>query len=148
MNELPKYLLIFVVIGAAAFSLARPTAGYKDAFFSDEATYQMMAYSLAYDGDLRYELRDLSRVYELGYSGGPSGVFLKRGSERGRLYYAKAFAYSLAAAPFVRLLADDGFLLLHALLLGLVLAADRARDTPRSRRSSSRSSRSRDRDRP
>ena len=126
MNELPKYLLALVVIGAAAFSLARPTAGYKDAFFSDEATYHMMAYSLAYDGDLRYQVRDLSRVYELGYSGGPSGVFLKRESQSGRLYYAKPFAYSLAAAPFVRVLADDGFLLLHALLLGLVLVAGTA----------------------
>ncbi len=105
------------------FALSARVETHKQGFFSDEATYHMMAYSLAFDGDLRYEPKDLARVYELGYSAGPSGIFLKRDPESGAIYYSKAFAYSLAAAPFVRAFNDNGFLLLHALLFGVVLAA-------------------------
>ena len=116
-------VLVGAVLVLLGFALAARVPVYKQGFFSDEATYHMMAYSLAYDGDLRYEPRDLSRVYELGYSAGPSGIFLKRDPESGHIYYSKAFAYSLAAAPFVRVFDDNGFLVLHALLLALVLGA-------------------------
>ena len=115
--------LVAAVLVLLGFALAARVPVHKQGFFSDEATYHMMAYSLAYDGDLRYEPRDLSRVYELGYRAGPSGIFLKRQPESGRIYYSKAFAYSLAAAPFVRVFGDNGFLVLHALLFALVLAA-------------------------
>src|SRR6185295_14823309 len=75
--------------------------------------------------------------------GGPSGLFLKKGSDileagpmlrppffwtrtqpdpdPSRLYYGKSFAYPLVAAPFVRLFGTNGFLVLHAVLLALVL---------------------------
>lgn len=90
-------------------------------FVSDEATYYAMAYSLAFDADIRYERHDLERVYSNTYSGGPVGLFLKRNPLSGRLYFAKSFAYPAAAAPFVRLLGDNGFLVLHGLLLAIVL---------------------------
>src|SRR6185436_19970529 len=38
-----------------------------------------------------------------------------------RLYYAKSFIYPLFAAPFVKLFGTNGFLLLHALLLSIVI---------------------------
>ena len=74
-----------------------------------------MAWSLAEDGDLRYEARDVLRVRRE-FPGGPQGIFLKRtqrrvcvrtapgaspgllGRVRGRsdrIYFAKAFAYPL-----------------------------------------------------
>ena len=40
---------------------------------------------------------------------------------RTRLYYSKAFIYPLVAAPFVFVAGTNGFLILHALLLGLDL---------------------------
>jgi hypothetical protein len=105
---------------------------------SDEATYYMMGHSLASDGDLTYRREDLIRVWRE-FSSGPSGVFLKRGRDvkgfvlsakppffhiltdpdpdPNRWYYAKSFAYPLVAAPFVRILGTNGFLVLHALLL-------------------------------
>jgi len=43
----------------------------------DEATYVAMTLSLAHDGDLRYEPKDLARFQQV-YRQGPSGVFLKR----------------------------------------------------------------------
>ncbi len=47
-------------------------------FQSDEATYYMMAHSLAADGDLEYRRADLVRVWRE-FPSGPSGVFLKLG---------------------------------------------------------------------
>ena len=86
---------------------------------------------------------DLVRVWRE-FPSGPEGIFLKRGTRRpdlrarrlaprsctldvrpdaryDRLYYAKAFIYPLFAAPFVWLFGTNGFLVLHALLMTLVL---------------------------
>ncbi|MGH9336389.1 MAG: hypothetical protein ACRD21_21845, partial [Vicinamibacteria bacterium] len=99
-----------------------------------------MAHSLAFDYDLRFQREDVERVFRE-FRNGPSGIFLKKGREidltltsqvpflvsKGPLtddvYFAKAFLYSLAAAPFVRWFGTNGILLLHALLVGAVLIA-------------------------
>ena len=107
---------------------------------SDEATYVLMALSVAYDHDLAYQRRDLERYVGI-YRWGPDGVFLKRGKQlrlatgggfpfvhlakrddprADRLYFGKAFIYSVAAAPFVRLLGLNGILVFHVLLAFLV----------------------------
>ena len=107
---------------------------------SDEATYVMMALSVAYDHDLVYQRRDLER-YEGLYRFGPDGIFLKRGKQlrlrfggglpfvhlvktadpqSDRFYFGKAFAYSLAAAPFVRAFGLNGMLVFNVLLAFVV----------------------------
>ena len=122
-NKAPLYVLLTVATVLLGHALTMPVVAQKGGFFSDEATYYAMAYSIAFDGDIRYESHDLERVYDRGYDAGPSGIFLRQQELTGRLYYAKAFAYSLAAAPFVRAFGDNGFFLLHALLLsGMMLA--------------------------
>jgi hypothetical protein len=107
-------------------------------FWNDGATYYGMAVSLAEDGDLRYEQRDLLRVLTV-YPGGPQGVFMKRArgglridggggfpwirrsSEPG-IYFAKPFLYPAVAAPFVRVLgAPRGLLVVNALFFSLAL---------------------------
>lgn len=40
-----------------------------------------------------------------------------------RLFYGKSYIYPLAAAPFVALFGTNGFLVLHAIVLGLMLLA-------------------------
>jgi hypothetical protein len=111
-------------------------------FWSDGSTYYSMAWSLAKDADLRYEARDLLRV-ERQYGSRPQGVFLKRacgglawdpgggfpwlgrvGCQEGekRVYFAKAFAYPLAVAPFVAGFGNRGLLVFNLLCLGLTLA--------------------------
>jgi hypothetical protein len=116
-------------------------------FWSDGATYYAMTWSLAQDRDLRYEAKDLLRVRRQ-YGSDPQGIFLKRtpdqrpgrsapgpqwrwAPERGfpwihqveeaRIYYAKAFAYSLAAAPFVAALGNRGFLFANAAFFAVAL---------------------------
>ena len=108
-------------------------------FFADGATYYMYTHSIVDDWDFEYRREDLTRVWEE-YTPGPEGLFLKVGRDvQGvslsstppfinidsvpdpqkdtRLYYAKAFIYPLAAAPFVWLFGTNGFFVLHALLM-------------------------------
>jgi hypothetical protein len=108
-------------------------------FWGDGATYYTMAHSLAEDGDLRYEARDVFRVRRE-FPSGPQGLFLKRasGGLRGdgaggfpwvrrvtdddkRIYFAKAFTYPVAAAPLVALMGTRGLLVTNALALGFTL---------------------------
>ena len=132
-------LLLFVGL-AVSVDYPRTALGFK----GDEATYYLQAHSLARDGDLTYHRHDLTRVWEE-FTHGPEGVFLKKGADihgvefrwtppflrlktspdqaRGRLYYAKSFAYPLFAAPFVKLFGTNGFLVFHAVMLVLNFAA-------------------------
>jgi hypothetical protein len=108
-------------------------------FWSDGATYHSMAWSLAQDFDLRYDARDVFRVRRE-FPPGPQGIFLKRtdgglridsgagfpwlrwkGENPKPIFYAKAFAYPVAAAPLVRVFGTRGLLLTNALALGLAL---------------------------
>ena len=115
---------VMLVVGCgAAFSTDVVRIGYG--LKGDEATYVAMALSVAYDGDLAYEARDIERFYQI-YHGGPQGIFLKQGGgghrSDERLYYGKAYIYSVLAAPFVRLAGLRGMLAFHAVLLsGAVL---------------------------
>jgi hypothetical protein len=94
------------------------------------------------DFDVAFERRDLVRVWE--EYPGPEGIFLKPGSRlelrrsarfpfvrlaklddpiRTRLYYGKAYIYPVFAAPFVKVFGTNGFLVFHALLLAICIAA-------------------------
>jgi hypothetical protein len=127
--------LVVLALAAAVWTVRLPQ------FWGDGSTYYSMAWSLAEDGDLRYEARDLLRVQrEMGM--GPEGLFLKRtrggltldGSEgfpwlhrlrapenQQPLYFAKAIVYPLAAAPFVKLFGTRGLFLANVAFLGLAL---------------------------
>lgn len=128
-------LLILLIAAALSIDVVK-----RDPNKSDEATYVAMALSVAYDHDLAYQRRDLERYTGI-YRWGPDGIFLKRGKQirlRGggsfpfvhvvkmpdprpdRFYFGKAFIYSVAAAPFVRALGLNGFLVFHVLLAFLV----------------------------
>lgn len=131
--------VLLCVYGGLALSVDFPRAALG--IQSDEATYYMMGHSLAEDGDLTYRREDLVRVWKE-FPSGPTGVFLKKGTDvleaglmrrwpfvwtrtqddpdQSRLFYGKSFIYPLFAAPFVKVLGTNGFLVLHALLLALV----------------------------
>lgn len=118
--------LFLCIYGTFAVSVDVPRATFG--FKSDEATYYMMGWSLVRDGDLTYRKEDLVRVWRE-FPAGPAGVFLKKGSRigggpdpaRNRYYYGKSFIYPLFAAPLIALVGTNGFLLLNAICLSLVL---------------------------
>lgn len=97
------------------WALSVDVAKASNGFFGDAATYYTLGHSLATDLDFEYRRDDLARIWKE-FPSGPEGLFLKRGSE-GRLFYAKAYIYPLAAAPFIWLFGTNGFLVLHALLM-------------------------------
>jgi len=125
-----------VVLLAFSLSTNVPKAA-GGGFKGDEATYYVLAHSLAHDFDFAFTHDDLVRVWQ--EFPGPEGIFLKRGKsvdiqgssqfpfvrwvkgddpERDRrLYFSKSFIYPLVAAPFVFLFGTNGFLVLHSLLL-------------------------------
>jgi hypothetical protein len=109
-------------IGAVliAWALSVDFAKASGGFAGDAATYYTLGQSLAHDLDFEYRRDDLARVWKE-FPSGPEGIFLKRGSG-GRIFYAKAYIYPLAAAPFVWLFGTNGFLVLHALLMAACFA--------------------------
>ncbi|HYN08553.1 MAG TPA: glycosyltransferase family 87 protein [Vicinamibacterales bacterium] len=98
--------------------------------FSDEATYYLMAHSLASDGDLAYRREDLLRMLRE-FRSGPRGVFLKKGKtidgrddpDTNRLFFGKSFIYPLFAWPFVRVLGTTGFVVFNLVLLALAFGS-------------------------
>ena len=129
--------LLLLAVWAARIDVPNMTGPIK----GDEATYIAMAFSVAEDADLKYKREDYQRFVEL-YGQGPEGVFLKRSMDldwtlragwpplsaelvpvppTAELDYAKPFAFSVVAAPFVRLLGPGGLLLFNGLLLALSL---------------------------
>ncbi len=81
LDRRPGLLLVVAVLaiyGGLALTIDFPKAAIG--IQSDEATYYMMGYSLAKDGDLEYRREDLVRVWRE-FSSGPSGLFLKRGRD-------------------------------------------------------------------
>jgi len=143
---------VLLVVGlAAALSIDVVKAG--QGVKGDESTYVAMALSVAYDHDVSYERRDLERFAGL-YRWGPDGIFLKRGRQlhvrfggappfvhlikspdrrNDRLYFGKALIYPIVAAPFVRVLGLNGFLVLHVLLMAAAGACGSAFLAARSR---------------
>lgn len=110
--------LIFIFFFLASLFLNLP-AIHNGFLCADQAVYFAMTQSIALDGDLEYTTKDLARYY-YSFDAGPQGIFLKKGKD-GRIFYAKSFAYSLFAAPFVRLFGVNGFLVFHSFLLFLTL---------------------------
>ena len=103
-----------------AWALSVDFAKASGGFAGDAATYYTLGQSLAHDLDFEYRRDDLARVWKE-FPSGPEGIFLKRG-DGGRLFYAKAYIYPLAAAPFIWLFGTNGFLVLHALLMAACFA--------------------------
>jgi hypothetical protein len=87
--------------------------------FADQAVYYALTQSIAHDLDLEYTKKDLARYYH-DFDAGPQGIFLKK-ARNGRIFFAKSWAYSLFAAPFVRIFGYNGFLVFHSLLLLIVM---------------------------
>jgi hypothetical protein len=119
---LPIFLLFIFFLGVSL--IINFSAIHQGFLFADQAIYYSMTQSLAQDGDLEYEKKDLIRYYE-DFPSGPLGTFLKKGQD-GKLFYAKSFAYSLFAAPFMKVFGPNGAFVLHTFLLLLLLLMGQA----------------------
>jgi len=112
--------ILLVFLFALGFSLFINLPAICQGFLSaDQAVYFALTQSIARDLDLEYTKRDLVRYYQ-DFDAGPQGIFLKKASN-GRIFFAKSWAYSLFAAPFVRLFGYNGFFVFHSFLLLIVM---------------------------
>lgn len=110
-----RQIIIFIFLVFISFALRFSVETYQNhGFFDDEAVYYMMAYSIAFDGDIAYGREDLLRLTQ-NYGGLPQGIFLKK-TKKG-IFFAKSYAYPLIAAPFVRIFKNKGFFILASLFL-------------------------------
>ncbi len=111
-------LLIFLFFLGFSLFINIPAIN-ENFLFADQAVYFALTQSIAYDGDLEYTRKDLTRYYH-DFMAGPQGIFLKK-ARNNKIFYAKSWAYSLFAAPFVRVFGYNGFFFFHSLLLLLIL---------------------------
>jgi hypothetical protein len=137
-ERVARLCLALIVGGLCALALLTDLPRLSSGtFWGDSATYYTAAWSLAEDGDLRWEARDALRVRRE-FAAGAQGVFLKRSSggfERAEgfpwlrtvpdtqplIYFAKPYTYPVLAAPFLKLFGTRGLLLVNALALGLAI---------------------------
>ncbi len=106
-------------------SVALPSRLYAetDRPLAEEAGPVLAAESLARDGDLRFDSRDLARA-DARWPGA-AGALRLRGSPEGGLSYGGSPAYSLLSWPFFLALGPAGQVLLNGALFLILLAAAR-----------------------
>jgi hypothetical protein len=111
--------LASIAYGVARFDFrSNPVAG-------DQASFVMQSASLAFDHDLAYTRRDARRWRRLGWTANPSGLFYQR--NRDGFALGKPYGFSLATAPFVRVLGlVRGIPVAQLAIFGVLLAASAA----------------------
>ncbi|MGB7295795.1 MAG: hypothetical protein WBC70_09435 [Candidatus Aminicenantales bacterium] len=111
-------LIVFIFFLGFSLFLNLPVIN-QHFLFADQAVYYALTQSIAYDLDLEYTKKDLIRYYH-DFNAGPQGIFLKK-ARNDKIFYAKSWAYSLFAAPFVRVFGYNGIFVFHSVLLLIVM---------------------------
>lgn len=104
-----------VLLVSIPLGLAKP--GLPTVLKADEPAYYLMARSLAEDGDLRCETRDLERLFEEFPYRAAENLILMTDDGWHTVYFGKPYAYSLFAAPAAALFRGNGIVAFNLLLL-------------------------------
>jgi hypothetical protein len=110
---------LLALLAAAGFLALGEARGGSGVVAGDEGTFLAMAGSLAAEGDLAFDARDRARL-ETAAPGGRRTVILQRAGTR--LAYSKPALYPLVAAPFYRVLGEDGLVVVNGAALAAALA--------------------------
>lgn len=105
-------LAVFLVL----FPLTLDKPGLPPHLKADEAAYYLAAQSLAFDHDLRVEVKDVDRAFREFPFGPVNNMILMTDDGWKTAYYGKPFLYPLAAAPFAALFGANGLLALNMLM--------------------------------
>jgi len=122
-------LCLSLVLVLSPLVLKEP--GWPAGLKADGAAYYLMAMSLAHDGDLRCELRDLRRLFDAFPYHPTDNLILASDDGWRTLYFGKPFIYPLLAMPAAALFGASGMVAFNmALLLGMAwLGARYLRDS-------------------
>lgn len=116
MSSSVRLTLVAVSLFLLVFPLALGKPGLPTHLKADEAAYYLMSLSLAHDGDLRLEVKDVDRLFqEFPYQPVNNLILMTRDGWH-TVYYGKPYIYSLLAAPFAGLFGADGLLFFNMLL--------------------------------
>jgi hypothetical protein len=83
---------------------------------ADESAYYLAALSLAHDGDLRVEPKDVDRAFQEFPFGPVNNVILMTDDGWRTVYFGKPYIYSLFAAPFAFFFGANGLVFFNMLL--------------------------------
>lgn len=112
-----RLALVSVSLFLLLFPLALGKPGLPTHLKADEAAYYLMALSVARDGDLRAEVRDIDRLFqEFPYQPVNNLILMTRDGWR-TVFFGKPYLYSLLAAPFAGLFGADGLFFFNSLLM-------------------------------
>lgn len=116
MSSSVRLALVSVSLFLLLFPLALGKPGLPTHLKADEAAYYLMALSLAHDGDLRLEVRDVDRLFqEFPYQPVNNLILMTHDGWR-TVLYGKPYVYSLLAAPFAGPFGADGLFFFNMLL--------------------------------
>lgn len=88
--------------------------------WADGSTYFMQIDSISHDLDIRYEQKDIERIFQNRFDDLPAGLWLMK-NDNGDLFYAKEFTYALVASPFYTLLGKNGILVFNSVMFFLMI---------------------------
>ncbi|HVG06277.1 MAG TPA: hypothetical protein VNM67_01120, partial [Thermoanaerobaculia bacterium] len=116
MSSNVRLALISVSLFLLLFPLALGKPGLPTHLKADEAAYYLMALSLAHDGDLKVEVRDIDRLFQEFPYQPVNNLILMSHDGWHTVHYGKPYIYSLLAAPFAGPFGADGLFFLNMLL--------------------------------
>ncbi len=117
MSRQTRLVLLGLTLVLGLAPLVVPKPGMPMVFKSDEPAYYLMALSLARDGDLRCEPRDLRRLFDAYPYDQPRNLILMTDDGWNTVYFGKPYLYSLFAAPATALFGPNGMMAFNMLLL-------------------------------
>ena len=116
MNRTVHLVLASVTAFFLLFPLTLGKPGLPTHLKADEGAYYLAALSLAHDGDLRVETKDLDRAFQEFPFSPVNNVILMTDDGWRTVYFAKPYIYSFFAAPFAALFGANGVVFFNMLL--------------------------------
>ncbi|HVR98791.1 MAG TPA: glycosyltransferase family 87 protein [Thermoanaerobaculia bacterium] len=117
VNRSVRLALTSVTLFFFLFPLTLGKPGLPAHLKADESAYYLMALSLAHDGDLRLEVKDIDRLFREFPFQPVNNLILMTDDGWRTVYYGKPYIYSLFAVPLAGFFGANGLVAFNMLLL-------------------------------
>ncbi len=117
MDRITRLALLSLTCFLVLFALVVEKPGMPLTLKADEPAYLLSSLSLALDGDLRCEVKDLRRWFDEFPLANHRNLILMSDDGWETVYYGKPYLYPLLAAPLAALFGANGMVALNMLLL-------------------------------
>lgn len=117
MDKTVKQSLLCLSVVLVLLPLTHRKPGLPATLKADEPAYYLASLSLAYDGDLRCEPRDLARAYQEFPYATVQNIILSTDDGWNTVYFGKPYIFPFLAAPFAAIWKANGMVVFNSLLL-------------------------------